>query len=116
MHLTIALIASLALIVAVILNRWLQGTFVGRALLYLDIFVCSLLLSDPDTTISARCGLALRYGRGGLLAGLGRLLNVLQANHCENAIADDIARARAAIERLTGVDPVYGPTSYDDCQ
>jgi hypothetical protein len=90
----------LALIVATILNRWLESTFVGRALLYIDMFACALLLSDPDMTISARCGLALKAGGPGYLCALGRVLNVIQKHHTDLAIANDIRRARNALDLL----------------
>lgn len=72
-----------------------------KILLYLDIFVGSLCARDPDVTISAYCGLALRNPSGNrVLRTLGRCLNTISANHCEQAIASDIARAKDAITRL----------------
>lgn len=74
-----------------------------KFLVYLDIFVGSLFARDPDVTISSYCGLALRSPAGNrFLRGLGRILNTISRNHCEQAIASDIARAQAAIGRLRG--------------
>lgn len=78
------------------------GAYWFKFLLYLDIFVGSLFARDPDVTISSYCGLALR-SKGNLgLRILGKGLNAISRNHCENAIASDIARAKSAITRLGG--------------
>lgn len=107
----IVLAIFLALIILCVSNRISSRCYVFKALLYLDIFACALLLGRADMTISARCGLELRAPTGNwLLRGLGHVLNLLQAHHCELAIADDVARAKQAIEELTdtGPDPWEG--------
>jgi hypothetical protein len=79
-----------------------SGGYLFKFLLYLDIFVGSLCARDPDITISAYCGLELRSPtERWWLRGLGRGLNFISRDHCEKAIASDIARAEAAIRRLT---------------
>lgn len=84
----------------------ISNGYAFKALLYLDIFVGSLLARDPDITISSYCGLALRTPKAGFWEGakrvLGRALNAISKNHCESAIASDIARAKAAIAFLGG--------------
>jgi hypothetical protein len=102
MKVVVILAVFMALSVASITGRLAEHNPITRVLLYLDIFLCSLLLASPDLTISSRCGLALRAGHPWPLCGLGRALNWLAPNHCENAIANDIRRARVAIERLLG--------------
>lgn len=101
MALVALLLLALALIVAAVRGR-LGGGLLFRALLYLDMFVCALLLNDPDCTISSRCGLAIRaHNKPAALAALGHGLNFICKDHCERAIRDDLARARAAIGRLS---------------
>ena len=79
----------------------MSGPYWFKFLLYLDIFVGSLFARDPDVTISAYCGLALRNPSGNrILRGLGRILNTISQDHCELAIQHDIARAKDAITRL----------------
>lgn len=91
------------LVVLVITNRIAGQTYVAKVLLYLDIFIGSLLARDPDITISSYCGMALRNPNGNrFLRGLGRALNTLQHGHCETAIAGDIKRAQLALT-LMGV-------------
>ncbi len=98
----ITLAIFIALVILVITNRIAGKTYVAKVLLYLDIFVGSLCARDPDITISSYCGLALRSPSGNrFLRGLGRVLNTLQAGHCEGAVANDIRRAQAAIKLLT---------------
>lgn len=81
------------------------NNYLFKFLLYLDIFVGSLAARDPDVTISALCGLALRKPQPGfwqgVARGLGHALNWIEANHCENAIANDIVRAQQAIAKLS---------------
>lgn len=97
----IALAIFVVLIVLVITNRLSGKTYIAKALLYLDIFVGSLFARDPNITISAYCGLALRNPGGSrFLRGLGRILNTLQPGHCEAAMAGDRARALAALKLL----------------
>lgn len=93
------------LIVLVITNRIKGGTYVSKALLYLDIFVASLFARDPGVTLSAYCGLALRHPKPGVMEalkrGLGHLLNILQPDHCNQAISGDIGRAHSALMILS---------------
>lgn len=55
--------------------------------------------SLPGMTISARAATARDHGhRWGCI--LCRLLDWLDANHCDGAVANDIARAKAVIAAL----------------
>ena len=84
-----------------------MNNYIFKFLLYLDIFIGSLAARDPDVTISSYCGLALRANPPSsgfwpkVARGLGRCLNAISNNHCNNAIAGDIARAQNAIKRLS---------------
>lgn len=90
-----------ALVVLAITGRLSERSFTFHFLLYLDMFVCALC-GRPDMTISSSCGLAIRWGWPWYAVALGRGLNTISKNHCENAIADDIARARRALDILLG--------------
>jgi hypothetical protein len=66
-----------------------------------DIAISSFIWREYDITISAQCGLELRKAAPARWAVyLGAFLNWIEANHCELAIAADLARARAAIALL----------------
>ena len=66
-----------------------------------DIFACTLIWRDYDVTISSMCGLQLRTTKPALWArALGWVLNHLQANHCDLAIAADLQRAKATLTML----------------
>lgn len=81
----------------------MKGAYWFKFLIALDVFACAILLRDGDTTISSECGLALRNPSGNrALRALGRVLNTISHNHCEQAISGDISRANAAIARLKG--------------
>lgn len=75
--------------------KWLQ-----RLLIYADVFLCAALLGDPDMTISARCGLALRAGRPRALCWIARALNWAFPGHTDSAISSDVRRAIHALQRL----------------
>lgn len=80
-----------------------QNTYVFKALLYVDIFVCALVWRDADITISSMTGLELRKPKPRRWARvLGWVLNHLQPGHCEGAIAHDIDRAETALQILKG--------------
>jgi hypothetical protein len=72
-------------------------TFAGKSLLALDKFVAALVWRDTGITISSYCGLALRKKEPGfgnvILRNIGRGLNSLSPNHCEEAISGDIKGA-----------------------
>ncbi len=71
-----------------------------------DIFFAAIVWRHYDVTISSLTGLALRRPNPPWWAErLGAFLNWVQPNHCELAIASDAARARAAIELLSGHAP-----------
>lgn len=64
----------------------------------IDILVCGWIWRDYDVTISSMCGLELRNNAPKKWAVcLGWVLNKIQANHCEQAIAADIERAMQAL-------------------
>jgi hypothetical protein len=90
-----------ALIALCVANRLSDKTYVFKVMLYLDMLGCSLIWRDADLTISSMTGLALRkLAVPRWAAVLGWVLNKLQPGHCELAIADDIARAKAALAQL----------------
>lgn len=76
-----------------------DGTWARRFSVSVDLLTFSLFERQYDATISSWCGLQIRAGNSGNKFGraLGALLNHLQTNHCEQAIAADIARAQSAL-------------------
>lgn len=76
-----------------------------------DYLLCLIFWTHDaePMTISSRCGLEIRIGRSGfvplMLRGMGRILNTIDSGHCEAAIAADIGRAQAAINRLNINEP-----------
>lgn len=77
-------------------NAW--AIVVLRAL---DVFWACLIWRDYDITISSYTGLALRKPTPPWWARtLGWILDHIQPNHCELAIAADIERAKAALTIL----------------
>jgi hypothetical protein len=67
----------------------------------IDILACTWIWRDYDITISSMAGLELRKANPRIWARLlGGLLNTLQANHCELAIASDRLRAQQALAIL----------------
>lgn len=69
----------------------------------IDILACTIIWRDYDVTISSMAGLELRKASPRLWARvLGGLLNRLQTNHCEMAIAADTLRAFSALNILGG--------------
>ena len=76
--------------------------YVFKVLLYFDTFIAALIWRDSGVTISSYTGLALRRPTPPIWAiVLGRwVLNRLEANHCELAIAHDRQRAQEALEIL----------------
>lgn len=79
----------------------MNKNYLYKVLLFLDIFVSSLLFRDPDVTISAETGLAMQRANPPLWAKLlDGFLNMIRKGHCAQAINDDIARAQTAITYL----------------
>lgn len=74
-----------------------------RVLVAFDVFMSTVLgFSYADCTISACCGLALEGKRGGLVERwIGTVLNYFWPGHTSQAIADDMARAQAAVKTLS---------------
>lgn len=67
----------------------------------IDILACGWIWRTYDITISSMCGLELRNNVPKKWAVfLGWVLNTIQANHCEQAIAADIERAMQALGKL----------------
>ena len=89
------------LIITVIGVFCASGTLFHSIALGLDIFVQTIIWNDSASiTISARAGLAQRNGKP-----LGaKIVNFIMfnKNHCEEAIAWDIARANKSLKILTG--------------
>jgi len=81
----------------------MSKTYVFKVLLFLDMFVCALIWRDSGITISSMTGLAMRRPNPPWWAqALYWALDHLEKQHCEQAIANDILRARAALLILTG--------------
>lgn len=78
-----------------------SNTFTGILAMSADIATASVCWKHEDVTVSSLAGLQLRKP-GGIwsLRVLGRVLNRIQKNHCELAIASDIARAKRALVLL----------------
>lgn len=71
-----------------------------------DIFTASIFWNTEDVTVSSLCGLALRRGETTtFLARLGTLLNKIQTDHCELAIAADLSRSTQASALLNSIPP-----------
>lgn len=76
-------------------------TYVGKALIAVDVFACTLIWGDTSITISSMTGLALMLPAPPRWAVvLGWALNHIEANHTTMAIADDIERLSAALAIL----------------
>jgi hypothetical protein len=83
-------------------------TYGYKIMLFLDLFASALIFRDPDVTISAETGLAMRRQDPPLWARLlNGFLDKIREGHCQAAILDDVARARAAIAYLEA--PQQGP-------
>lgn len=81
-----------------------EKTWTHRIAVAVDILTASVVWSQYDVTISAQCGLEMRKApvlSNKWLCRLGWVLNKLQANHCELAIAADFQRACDAARYLT---------------
>jgi hypothetical protein len=79
-----------------------SNTYSHTLAIAIDILTASIFWNVEDVTVSSLCGLALRSGRSSSFLGrLGRVLNRIQSNHCELAIAADLARAEACRTLLT---------------
>ena len=76
----------------------------GYAFLFaraIDVLCCTWIWRQVDITISSMAGLELRKPAPARWARvLGWVLNHLQKNHCEIAIDNDRARAKAALRVL----------------
>lgn len=69
----------------------------------IDLCVAGFIWRDYGVTISSFTGLELRRPKPALWArALGWVLNHIETNHCELAIACDIERADAALHILEG--------------
>lgn len=85
-----------------------SNTYTHTIAIGVDMLTASVLWNRSDVTVSSLCGLELLKPSGvWSLRALGRLLNKLQANHCELAIQADILRAQRALRLLTASDGRY---------
>lgn len=67
----------------------------------IDILICGWIWRNYDITISSMCGLELRNDVPKKWAVvLGWILNHIEDNHCEKAIAADIDRCMQALGTL----------------
>jgi hypothetical protein len=80
-----------------------EKTYLFKVLIAIDYFFSTVFLRDPNITISAKVGLAMREKFPPLWARiLHTILNNIQKDHCELAILGDTARLGAAYLILTG--------------
>jgi hypothetical protein len=97
-----SLLVLAILVILVITNRVAGKTYVGKALLAMDYFVSVLWSRDFDITISSQCGLYWKKGNPpAFWFVLHKALNALQKDHCELAMAGDLARGQAAVKLLS---------------
>lgn len=75
-----------------------MSTYLFNILLALDLLGSALTGGMPGETLSGRAGTAQREGklRGRILAPIVNFI-MRDPNHCQEAIAGDIARAKAVI-------------------
>lgn len=95
-------VALLALLVLGAVAK--AGTLLHSFAVAFDAFVQDMCWNDTlGVTISSRAGLAARRG----VLWPARIVNTLMLSrtHCEDAIATDTQRARAALQLLTGKEP-----------
>ena len=79
----------------------MSNTYFLVILRSVDILACSWIWRDYDITISSMCGLELRKAAPARWARwLGGVLNWLQKEHCEMAIASDMLRCMQALKVL----------------
>ena len=72
-----------------------------KFLIAIDMLVATVIWRDADITISAYTGLTMRRAAPPWWAkALSATLDWIALNHCETAIANDLARAKAAIAIL----------------
>lgn len=85
-----------------------DGTWTHRFAIAVDMFFGSLTEEIYGITISSWCGIQLRLGAKGNTFGklLGTILNHIQTNHCEIAIAADLERCQGGAAFLQSVPPV----------
>jgi hypothetical protein len=73
-------------------------SYIFKFLIAFDMLVATLIWRNADITISAYAGLAMRKRTPPFWAKfLSMYLNVISPDHCENALVDDTARAKAAL-------------------
>ena len=83
-----------------------SNTYSHTLAIAVDMLTASIFWNDEDVTVSSLCGVALRKGQTTtFLARLGKILNKIQANHCEMAITADKARAAQTITFLSSIPP-----------
>lgn len=81
-----------------------SNTYSHTLAISVDIFTASVFWNTENVTVSSLAGLALRRGETTtFLARLGKVLNKIQPNHCELAIASDLNRQVTATALLTSV-------------
>lgn len=81
----------------------MSGSYAGKVLLAFDVFVSAICFRDPNVTISAETGLAMKRAIPPYWAILlSAFLDWISKDHCANAIKNDILRAQIAIAYLEG--------------
>lgn len=110
---TVNIVPILGLLVALLGVGAFAGvrTWTHIVAVSVDLATFSIVKGVYDVTISSWCGLEIRKGKDGNKFGrfLGWILNHIQKNHCELAIAGDQERAASALEYLTTGGPYKPP-------
>jgi hypothetical protein len=79
-----------------------QNTYSFTLAITLDVVTASVFWNRRDVTVSSLCGMAIRAGKtSSLLGRIGKVLNWLQTDHCEQAIAYDMSVANSTLQFLT---------------
>lgn len=84
-----------------------SNTYSHTLAISVDVLTASVFWNVENVTVSSLAGIALRRGETTtFLARLGKVLNKIQTNHCELAVAADLARQASATTLLTSVPPL----------
>lgn len=93
-------------------------TYTHTLLIGLDQFAAAVIFNRPDLTISTLCYLVmagqawdvkLSRWQIWLLSRLGPALDWIQAGHCKQAKAGDVARAQSTLQALGGIPALDTP-------
>jgi lysyl-tRNA synthetase class I len=97
----IALVILVVLVVLTITNRIAGKTYVAKVLYAFDLFACALITRENGLSISAQCGLYWRHDPPLFWDGLHVVLNAIQKDHCELAVAHELGAAKSRVILLS---------------